>query len=409
MRYNKILVINSYAGSLTLAATQAGFDITASMEDSGYALGTQKLNFPNLTYVDRLPWPDLHNNALDSTICIAHPPCSAFASQGSNNTKTFAAARRGVASDHFACTRRVIDYAADHGAAAIIIESVVGAYLGARSFYATRAFESGYDVYHILQNAATFGVPQWRPRYWVVMIKHGLLPDSTLILHHKPRFVTIGEALGPGIEGPPHPGIAKDWVRQRQRLYDGGLSFMQVDNMLEECTGRLDRVLSERFEVDPDLVREQFQITSFNSKVFNLLDPNGFAPTVVGAGDYLYLGHPITVPELNVLAGFPPDYKFDKPMMQGWYLSKGVAPPVAGWLLGEVRFNLNREVQPLAVGTRGYILKSGETADLRLKKAEALDLANQQELWPGKPPYVGSFGVKFSNKVVDKNSSNMIG
>ena len=127
LAYNDVVVINSYAGSPTIAATQGGYNILASLEDGGYGLDAQRANFPNLTYVDNLPWPEAD---LTGMMVIAHPPCAAFSAQ--NNS-----ANKGVDSTHFACTRRVIDYACLHNAAAVMIESVPGALEGARAFYDT--------------------------------------------------------------------------------------------------------------------------------------------------------------------------------------------------------------------------------------------------------------------------------
>lgn len=366
-QYNKILVINSYAGSITLAATQAGFDILASMEDSGYALGTQKLNFPRLTYIDRLPWPMLHDRALADCIVAAHPPCAAFSAQNNSTNK-------GVNSSHFNCTKRVLDYSAAFDAAAIVIESVTGAYLGAKDFYDEWASTHPYDCYRVLQNACTFGVPQWRPRYWTVMVRQGLLREDTLILRHIRKYVTLGEALCEGIDGEKNPYTEKYWSRQVEGLLAGGLQDSQVKHITTEYEGHLARVLLQvfgEFGLNIHEIKKRFTISSFDSHVFTMLPPDGFAHTVMCVSNWLYLGRPVNMPELNVIAGFPADYKFDKPREQKCYLSKGVAPPVAKWLLEEVRSNLQHEaLRPLASHEYLYEIKPGETADMRVKRAE---------------------------------------
>jgi site-specific DNA-cytosine methylase len=362
-QFNKVLVINSYAGSITLAATQAGFDILASMEDSGYALGTQKLNFPRLTYIDQLPWPMLHDRALADCIVAAHPPCAAFSAQNNSTNK-------GVNSSHFNCTKRVLDYSAAFDAAAIVIESVTGAYLGAKDFYDEWASSHPYDCYRILQNACTFGVPQWRPRYWTVMVRKGLI--NQLILRHTRKYVTLGEALGTGIEGEKNPYTEKYWSRQCDGLKTGGMTNESIRLITTEFTGHLGRTIAAVEEADIYETKLKYNISSFDSHVFTMLPLDGFAHTVMCVSNWLYLGRPVNMPELNVIAGFPADYKFDKPREQKCYLSKGVAPPVAKWLLEEVRSNLQGEtlLTPLTVNEYVYEIKPGETADMRVKKAE---------------------------------------
>ena len=69
-----------------------------------------------------------------------------------------------------------------------------------------------------------------------------------------------------------------------------------------------------------------------------------------------------------MIAGFPADYKFAKIRDQKCYLSKGVAPPVAAWLINEIRENLQGEKEPTLTGPEYlYLIKSGEIADLRVK------------------------------------------
>src|SRR5207245_375435 len=110
-----VLIINSYAGSLVLGCKAAGFPIRGSYEDAAFGIEAQKLNFPELNYVDRLPWPE---DDLSETVVIAHPPCAPFSIQNSG--------RKGIEGDGFECHRNVMKYALENDCKALAIESVPG-------------------------------------------------------------------------------------------------------------------------------------------------------------------------------------------------------------------------------------------------------------------------------------------
>lgn len=369
-KFEDVLIINSYAGSLTVAADWLGLNILASMEDAGYALGTQKLNFPNLTYVDHLPWPD-PGYSLENTVVIAHPPCAAFSNQ-SSNFKSLDNNKRGVTSKHFDCTRRVIDYAGMNCAAALLIESVRGALEGAREFYDTYPQRYDFDVYRILQNACTFEVPQWRPRYWTVMIRRGMLPHDILNIRHTRNYSSLAEALDGDYDNcEKNAYTEKYWQIMKDKLVKSGLYYSQIEELAtgEWGFGPIDRTLGKVFDLDEIDTRKRFNISGFDSHVFNVLDPRGVSPAVMCGYNWLWKGRPINVPELNIIAGFPPHYQFDKQREQKCYLSKGVAPPVAAWLLNEVQQNLLGNTS-LNGGFREHVwlLKPGETADLQVTR-----------------------------------------
>ena len=94
-----VLIINSYACSITQACVDEGVEIRGSYEDSGYGIDIQKRNFPSLRYIPKLPWPA---DDLSNTVVMAHPPCAAFSAQ--NTSK----AARGTDAKKFDCTKRVM-------------------------------------------------------------------------------------------------------------------------------------------------------------------------------------------------------------------------------------------------------------------------------------------------------------
>ena len=55
----KVLVINSYAGSITLGASSLGCEIVGSYEDKNFFLDAQKANFPDIDFRSyRKDWPN---------------------------------------------------------------------------------------------------------------------------------------------------------------------------------------------------------------------------------------------------------------------------------------------------------------------------------------------------------------
>src|SRR5262245_39403415 len=131
----RTLIVNTYAGSLLLGADRIpGARIIGSYEDSGFGSWCTKTNQnlftqlePEFRFIDDYAaWPD---QDLSDVNLIAHPPCAAFSNQNRSKTK------RGVNTDAFACTEKVLRYGMTNNAASISIESVMGALKGAWEVY----------------------------------------------------------------------------------------------------------------------------------------------------------------------------------------------------------------------------------------------------------------------------------
>lgn len=368
MKPHDVLIINSYAGSLTLGATAVGLPIRASYEDAGFGLGVQMTNFPDLeyrpTYAD---WPDTQD--LQRTVVLAHPPCSAFSNQTPRSGN-----RKGTGSDAFACTKQVLRYAMGNDAAAIAVESVPAALAGAAQVHESYARRYGYHLYRVLQNAVSFGVPQWRPRFWAVFVREGVAPAAMLwTLPHK-GAVTVRDVLDEVPAEPVLPDTQRRFDLQRQRLIDElDLTPKAVDTLLREETGQLHNILTRRFfpDLDPMDVKRQHCGNGFVVKVLRLLDPDGFATTLLADSYWAYQGRPVSLPGYCALMGFPPDYVFpDRERTHArMYLSKGVCPPVATWVLDTIVKHLSG-ANPLR--GQGYT-QPGQTADFNLKRKDYMN------------------------------------
>lgn len=371
----KTLVINSYAGSITIGAKQIGADIVASMEDDNFFLDVQKRNYPELRYVEhRSQWP---SQDLSDTVVIGHPPCSGFSLANSSR------AARGVNSNAFACTKDLLKYAMTNKAKVVAIESVMGALGGAWHVHQHFADAYGYNLYRIVENGIMFS-PQWRERFWAVWVKRDVAPP-VMSVTLQPRWQTVGEVLEGYEEGPPPGNLDLMLERQRAKLRDGfALSDSEMSYYFDaqdppHPTISLDRLvwqqrLQELTSQDRwDIVREH--VEGFNSSGMTYLGPDGYAPTVMAGSFWYYRGRTVSEDGYKRIAGFPVNYVFPespknyrKNMRTG--LSKGVIPAIARWVLEIIGRHLGETGLNYQHDETGYQLKvePNDIADFRIGK-----------------------------------------
>ena len=331
----KTLVINTYGGSLLLGAKALGLEIIGSYEDTGFGSAIQAANFPEVNLIAmRRDWP---NQDLSETFVIAHPPCSAFSVQNSNPKA------RGVDSAAFACTKSVLQYSVDNAALGIAIESVVGALQGAWPIHQYYADTYGYNVYRILENGTMFGA-QWRDRFWVVYLKKGAAPDVMPWTLY-PKFKTIRQVVGE-LTGPSPAGLDEELAKLKHRFKteagctDGEIEAMFNYNVQEMES--IDGLLWERKfnnEVRWDVCKRY--VTKYASSAMVCLNPDGFCPVLLGSSWWHMDGRNMSEVGYKRLMGFPDDYVFPEGNTRKenyradmrTYLSKGVMPPIAAWVL----------------------------------------------------------------------------
>lgn len=363
------LIINSYAGSLVLGATAAKMPIRASFEDVGFGIEAQKLNFPKLRYVDELPWPA---EDLAGSIVVSHPPCAAFSNQ--NNTKT----RRGLETDAFKCHRQVMDYAMGNGCEGLAIESVPGA-MKAAAEYAKYARKYKYTNFFVYLNSASFGVPQWRPRAWMLFFKD----LGKLTLSHDPSYRCVDDIVQKPADVRLHPKMEHlvNYFQKKFRPagfdYEGWLRYENVGGFfatvsefcnVENCRPEIDRVTGVKGLYGANLPRK--------------LDPMWFSPVIMAGSFFTVHGRPLTQIEYQRVMGYPDTWKWPASMDREFlkYLSKGVCPPVAEWITRQMRENIERTTVLRKVNRT---VAPGETADIRPSRQEAVDgirLAHQLPL-----------------------------
>jgi FkbM family methyltransferase len=333
----RTLVINTYGGSLLLGAQKLGLEIIGSYEDTGFGLPIQQANFPHLDFKPmRKDWP---TQDLSEVFVIAHPPCSAFSVQNSNP------AARGVDSAAFACTKSVLNYAMQNKALGIAIESVVGALAGAWHVHQKFADEYGYNLYRVLENGCMFGA-QWRDRFWSVFIKKGAAPEA-MNWSLAPRWATVRQVVGQ-MEGPSVMGLDAELEKlQRRFVEQAGCSPADMAAIFDQNVDEMESVdglLWERkfkHEVRWDICKRY--VTSYASSAMVHLPPHGLCPVLLGSSWWYMDGRNLTEAAYKLLMGFPETYTFPEGdsgrrkdnyrLDMRTYLSKGVMPPIASWVL----------------------------------------------------------------------------
>lgn len=381
----KTLVINSYAGSLTIGASDLGCDIIGSYEDHAFGIEIQKNNFPHLEFRDyRKDWPD---RDLSEVFVIAHPPCSAFSVQNTSPTA------RGINSNAFACTKVVLEYAMKNNAVAIAIESVMGALGGAWQQHQKYADENDYHLYRILENGCMFGA-QWRERFWAVWVKKGAVTDPTFNIRLTPRFQTVGDVVDEVAEEGPTTGNCDSLLeKQKLRLIEeAGCTPAEMARLFDrhpvykqtqpEALGTV--LWKEKFKAQGMSKWECFQkfIGGFASGTMCYIYPESYTPVLMGGSWWYYNGRNLSENGYKLLAGFPEDYDFETDRrgtttQMRMYLSKGVMPPIAKWIAREITAHLGwqhaqqlRDCEHAAVNGKSYEIPLGpdRIADFRISR-----------------------------------------
>jgi hypothetical protein len=262
-----------------------------------------------------------------------------------------------------------MEYALGHGARTLVIESVMGAYAAAHNDYEAAAVKYGYRVTYIMINSASCGVPQWRDRVWIAFHK-----TKNFKVDFKPKYVTLGTIFDAhGTEcRPVETGVRVTWERLRGSIRK------------DWPTGPLPAVLEKIHDIphEPNFMgaRQKFGIRSLVTNNVRLISEDEMSPVIMHATTLALGKRLLNVEEYCAIMGFPRDYKWGKQIKKfRMYLSKGVCPPVATWIMKTVDKNASGWTGPFTHEESDF----GGVIDLRPKKQEALALANGRP-WP--PP-----------------------
>lgn len=367
----KVLVINTYGGSLLLGAKALGVEIIGSYEDTGFGLPIQQANFPDLEFrARRRDWPI---QDLSETFVIAHPPCSAFSVQNSNPQA------RGVDSSAFACTKSVLQYAADNKALGIAIESVVGALAGAWDVHQYYADTYGYNLYRVLENGCMFGA-QWRDRFWVIYTRKGATPNK-IDLRLQPNWQTIRDVVGE-MSGPSPFRMDEALEKMKRRFVEEAgctpedMEFIFGPQNVDDTCSVDDKLWRRKFPTEDRWEICKRYVTKYASGAMVHLNPEGLCPVLLGGSWWYMDGRNVSETAYKQLMGFPADYIFPEAgryhQDMRTYLSKGVMPPIAEWILEQALGHLgwHSDVVRPQLTTEPYHLsiEPDGIADFRIRK-----------------------------------------
>ncbi|HLZ10544.1 MAG TPA: DNA cytosine methyltransferase [Chloroflexota bacterium] len=345
----RLLVANTYAGSLLLAAERRKDEVIASLEDANYGGAIQLANFPRLNYYPTTDvWPEYD---LTDTVVIAHPPCAAFSSQNRGS-----AAMRGFNAPKVRCTEKVVEYALKSKAAALAVESVPRALVGLWFMYDGYAKKYGYDVYRISLNAGSLGVAQYRPRFWAVLVRKGLVKNLKLTMEPKRREMKDIISDYDGCCLTELPWVKEHTEEQLERVRQSLNSEKEFNDYLKTARGSVVKTLPDKLKLekcDGDVyecacarhveTRRAAMGWNFTSHSMVMLNPSDLAPTLLAGSWWFYKTRALVAEEYKQVMDFPRDYVFPGEYYlkrTREYLSRGVAPATAEWILNQIESNL---------------------------------------------------------------------
>lgn len=327
----------SGAGGFAEGMTQAGFTTVLATDihppslrtfgenhaSSALILGDMRKT-PNAMILSALEKRQVH-------LVTAGVPCQGFSL---SNRKRWADDPRNFLFREFV---RVIDLLMPE---AVVLENVSGIRSAAGGAFveaiSNAMAEHGYEVQHRLLNAADYGVPQQRLRYFFVGVRRGLSWEWPEPTHgtDRNRHVTVWEAIGdlpqigPGEE-------ADEYDKEPWTAY-------QVE-MRVGSTQLWNHVAPQH---DPDVVAKIAQ-TSPGEPIYPRfrqrirLHPDRVSPTQVSGGirPQYQFGHPrlprgLTVRERARIQSFPDRYSFSGGTVQGRVQTGQAVPPKVAAAIG---------------------------------------------------------------------------
>jgi site-specific DNA-cytosine methylase len=183
------------------------------------------------------------------------------------------------------------------------------------------------------------------------------------------RYTTVGDVLEDGEPDDPPKYLVPQWEKMLAKLEQNGHPRAEIRHLALTQHGHLHRVLQRTCYPDLDFYQLKELFTArgaFSTRLPRFLPPDGIAPTLMSDSMWLYRGRLVANNEYKALMGFPREYVFP-PRDLGElrkYLSKGVCPPVAAWVLRTLVSHLARDER----STRGLLLQPGDTANFNVTR-----------------------------------------
>ncbi len=341
----------SGAGGLDLGAEQAGFELRAAVEPNHEAAATLAKNFPGVYVLERsildLPTDEIVGGAgltghTRPDLLVGGPPCTPFSKSG-----FWLDWKRKGLDPNASLLQEYTRVLKESRPKAFVLENVYALTYNNRA--SKPAFQrllhevadAGYTWQWKVLNAADFGVPQLRPRLFVVGFRNGHhkpilpLPTHSGLWERRrvaptglPKHVTAGEALADLVAEPEREErIRGQWADLLPEVPPG-------DNYLH---------FTEKRKYPEPLFEWRSRYWSFLLK----LNPERPSPTIQAqpgpnVGPFHWENRRLRVPEVKRLFGFPDSYEFvgSRRAIQS-QLGNSVCPPLAAQVCRGIADALN--------------------------------------------------------------------
>jgi DNA (cytosine-5)-methyltransferase 1 len=351
----KLLAIDAFsgAGGLSLGLQQAGFDVAVAFDMNEYAVATHRRNFEHpilradVRDLTKASLAQAAGRTLDDVALLAGgPPCQGFSVQ-----------RRG--SDRDQRNDLVLEYlrlVRELRPRFFLLENVPGLKNRRGKEYLqlllNESAKLGYHCHTGVLNAADFGVPQVRKRFFVV----GELSNGGATVFEFPtpvldssRWKTVGAALKglpqPPSDYSPHPEVPNHQLSKMSRL--------NIERIKHVPEGRGWESLPKRLQLP---CHQPGTATIGHRYVYGRLDSKKPAGTIIAKFDSFTRGkfaHPhehrsITLREGARLQSFPDTFVFEGPKEEIAAQIGNAVPPVLAKTLGEA---ISRAIRQSATAT----------------------------------------------------------
>lgn len=320
----KALGCHIYAGGFTLGVMKH-LDVVAHLEEWNFGVETVRTNLKIPVHVGKPEeWPVAEFKGKVDFV-YGNPPCAPW-SQGAGREGGLW--QRDPRVQHWINVLELLDRLEPKVWAC---ESVRGIYVRGRTVtepYIIRAAKKGYRATHVLVNALEHGVPQSRPRYFLVLSKVDL-----------PWYPT-------GLKK--DASMADAWKRLPKRRTE-----ITTKAYFERFIKKADPGEDLRTTFNREMVGKMKMVDGHvqGRPAFSVkrLREEGLAHVITGGRSFV---HPVehrflTVEEQQLLCGYPPGYVF-KGAVSGQYaqIGKAVMPPVAAYLASVVAAGLKKNRRP---------------------------------------------------------------
>jgi DNA (cytosine-5)-methyltransferase 1 len=323
-RKYKAIGCHIYAGGFTLGVREH-FDVVAHLEEWNFGVETVRKNLKIPVHVGKpSEWP-ITDYVGRVDLVFGNPPCAPW-SQGAGREGGLW--QKDPRVQYWINVLELLDRLKPTVWAC---ESVRGIYVRGRTMtepYVIAAAKKGYRATHVLVNALEHGVPQSRPRYFLVL--------SKVDLQWYPTGLKRDASMADAWRKLPKRRteiITKSYFERFLKKADPGEDLRTTFN--REMAGKM-KVVNGKVTGRP-----AFSVKRLRSE--------GLAHVITGGRSFV---HPrehrfLTVEEQQLLCGYPPSYVFHG-AVSGQYaqIGKAVMPPVAAYMGRVFAMALKRNKKP---------------------------------------------------------------